>query len=247
MVNSRDIEFNAMELRKKFKIENELYVSIEEILESIDDITIVNIKMSDRISGLCIRTGNNKIIAVNSSLSLGRQRFTIAHELCHLYYHDEGCYVCSKDFSDDKSLKNIEYEADMFASYFLAPYYLLTEKFRELKNDKNDLMTICVKLEQCFGMSHLSLIRRLHDNKLITIGEYNNLAVRKPISFSQKAGLSTKLYEPTNINKTVGKYVRLSNELLDNGLISNSKYEELLLDAFREDLVYGSELVDVID
>ena len=42
--------------------------------------------MSENISGLCIKEGKNKIIAINSNSSKGRQRFTIAHELCHYYY-----------------------------------------------------------------------------------------------------------------------------------------------------------------
>ena len=36
-----------------------------------------------------------------------------------------------------------------------------------------------------------------------------------------------------------GKYIKIAEELKDKNLISKGKYEELLLDAFRGDIVYG--------
>ena len=47
---------------------------------------------------------------------------------------------------------------------------------------------------------------------------------------------------------TYGRYIKRAEDLLSRGLISDGKYEELLLEAFRADLVYGldegGELVD---
>ena len=40
-----------------------------------------------------------------------------------------------------------------------------------------------------------------------------------------------------------GRYIKQAEELLKRGLISDGKYEELLLEAFRADLVYGLEEV----
>lgn len=40
---------------------------------------------------------------------------------------------------------------------------------------------------------------------------------------------------------TIGKYIKLAEQLMDNGLISDGKYEELLMSAFRSDIVFGSE------
>ena len=42
---------------------------------------------------------------------------------------------------------------------------------------------------------------------------------------------------------TYGRYIKQAEELLKRGLISDGKYEELLLEAFRADLVYGLEEV----
>ena len=40
---------------------------------------------------------------------------------------------------------------------------------------------------------------------------------------------------------TYGHYIHQAEQLISKGLISHGKYEELLLDAFRSDRVYGSE------
>ena len=75
--------------------------------------------LGDNISGMCVRDGQVKLIAVNSSMSYGRQRFSLAHELYHLYFDDEsGFNVCAKNFDSNSES---EKRADQFASYFLAP------------------------------------------------------------------------------------------------------------------------------
>jgi len=46
----------------------------------------------------------------------------------------------------------------------------------------------------------------------------------------------------------IGRYIKRAEELLNRGLISDGKYEELLLEAFRADLVYGlDEGGDLVD
>ncbi|WP_207669558.1 hypothetical protein [Caproiciproducens galactitolivorans] len=39
-----------------------------------------------------------------------------------------------------------------------------------------------------------------------------------------------------------GYYIQQAEKALEQGLISNGKYNELLLSAFRSDLVYGEEI-----
>ena len=43
-----------------------------------------------------------------------------------------------------------------------------------------------------------------------------------------------------NSNSTYGKYIKLAEELKDKDAISQGKYEEILLNGFRSDIVYGS-------
>ena len=77
--------------------------------------------------------------------------------------------------------------------------------------------------------------------------EYDVFAMEKPSRLSAYYGLSNHLFLPSNINQTSGKYIRKVNKLYQNNKISTGKYEELLLDAFRDDLVYGDYIDGGID
>ncbi|HBR29854.1 MAG TPA: hypothetical protein DD734_08105 [Firmicutes bacterium] len=49
--------------------------------------------MGDHLSGMCIKNDGNPIIAINFSMSVGRQRFSMAHELVQPYpTSDEDLY-----------------------------------------------------------------------------------------------------------------------------------------------------------
>jgi len=79
-------------------------------------------------------------IAYNSKLnSKGRIRFTEAHELGHYVLHrqQQEKFLCSKDdMLERPNEENIEYQADLFASYLLMPL----DDFRsQLKGSKINL------------------------------------------------------------------------------------------------------------
>ncbi|MCD8501306.1 MAG: ImmA/IrrE family metallo-endopeptidase [Bacillaceae bacterium] len=124
-------------------------IDIFSLLQSNEDLSIVFYPMSSRISGICIREGNNKLIGINSNSTYGRQRFTLAHELYHLFFHEDfKSIISSSDLENNKDPQEIE--ADMFASYFLAPYEALNDfiinrlRKGKLSLDLNDI----VKIEQ---------------------------------------------------------------------------------------------------
>ncbi|MGH4138749.1 hypothetical protein [Clostridium sp.] len=67
-----------------------------------------------------------------------------------------------------------------------------------------------------------------------------------------RLGYDDKLYKASEEERkyfSIGEYVQKVEELKERDLISNGKYEELLLDAFRADIVYnlGSEGVELYD
>jgi hypothetical protein len=87
----------------------------------------------------------------------------------------------------------------------------------------------------------------LKEENLITLNEYEEYKEEKPSKHAIFLGFDIDLYLPTNVNKVVGKYIKLAIELNEKELISQGKYEELLLSAFREDLVYGEISYGSID
>ncbi len=238
-----EINSSAISLRREFGIDIYSPVDIFSLTNNSDDLTIVFYPMSERVSGICIRDENNKIIAVNSNTTYGRQRYTIAHELYHLYYHENfKSIVCSKDLEKDKD--PMEKEADMFASYFLAPYEALREYVKNKLRKQNNLeIEDVVRIEQHFGLSRQATLWRLINEGYLTPEKADTMKYRI-ISSALKLGFDDKLYLPSPEHKqyaTLGKYIKLVEELKEKEMISAGKYEELLLNGFRGDMVYGLE------
>ena len=82
-----------------------------------------------------------------------------------------------------------------------------------------------------------------------TGNDYLTIAVRR---LAESLGYSSDLYRPLPKDKqymTYGHYINQAEQLISKGLISYGKYDELLMDAFRSDMVYGNgeEEGDVID
>lgn len=240
------IEINsaAISLRREFGIDIYSPVDIFSLINNRDDLTLVFYPMSERISGICVRDENNKIIAVNSNTTYGRQRFTIAHELYHLFFHEDfKSIVCSKDLEKEKD--PMEKEADMFASYFLAPYEALRDYIKNRLRRQNSSLEIAdiVRIEQHFGLSRQATLWRLINEGYLTVEKAETMK-RGIISSALKLGFDEKLYLPSPEEKqytTLGKYIKLAEELKEKEIISTGKYEEILLNGYRGDMVYGLE------
>ena len=240
-----EINSDAVNLRKHFGEDAYSPLDVFALINNSEDLTVVFYPMSERISGMSIRGENIKLIAVNSLLTYGRQRFTMAHELCHLFYHENfKSIICGKDLDQNK--EPLEKEADLFAAYFLAPYESLQDFIRtKLKKEKSHLeVNDVVKIEQHYGLSRQAALWRLKNDGYLSSKEVD--AMKTGIILSAiKLGFDVKLYLPTPPEKqynTLGRYIQLAEALREKERISNGKYEELLLNAFRGDIIYGLNL-----
>ncbi len=86
---------------------------------------------------------------------------------------------------------------------------------------------------------------RLIDDSYLTYKEAEEMKTGI-VSSAAKYGYSNEIYFPPPEEKqymTFGKYIKIAEELREKSLISKGKYEELLLDAFRSDIVYGLDEV----
>ena len=233
---------DAVQLRLDLGEDRNSPIDIFSLIHKYSDLTLVFHPMSKSLSGMCIRDGTNKVIGVNSNSTYGRQRFTVAHELYHLFFQEKyKSIICPADIGLSKDVQ--EKEADSFASYFLAPYDALALFVRDLKGEQPysiDLDDV-VRIEQHFAMSRQATLWRLVNDKYITLRKANTMRSGVKAS-AMRLGYDTTLYSPTPEHKTYatyGKYIRLAEELKAQDLISDGKYDELLLDAFRADIVYG--------
>jgi len=238
-----DLWKKALTLRKKLGKDAASPVDIFSMAHSVERLTIVLYPMGSNLSGMCVKSRTCAVIAVNSSMSVGRQRFSLAHELYHLYYDDDYLTaICAKRLGSEKAKEN---QADQFASYLLMPPDALADMINRTKKNKTDRLSVenLVRLEQYFGVSRQAILYRLIEDGEITQQEAESM--RQGIIWSALSlGYDDTLYKPLPANKqymTYGFYIQQANEAFKKGLISSGKYEELLLSAYRHDLVYGDE------
>jgi Zn-dependent peptidase ImmA (M78 family) len=229
----------AGELRQQLSGDEHSRIDVFQLAHTIASLTLVFYPMSERISGMCMRGSGDVLIAINSAMTHGRQRFSMAHELYHYFYDEMDTVICASDIGESSA---VERNANIFASFFLAPPAALSTAIKELKKAKPALgLSDVIKLEQFFGMSRQAMLIRLIDEGELspedTVPMRNNV-----ISNAMALGYDDTLYRPLpegKDRKTYGRYIKRAEELLQRGLISDGKYEELLLEAFRADLVYG--------
>ncbi|WP_084630583.1 helix-turn-helix domain-containing protein [Desulfovibrio aminophilus] len=190
-------------------------------------------KLDDsNISGIFIKhVTAGKCILVNFYEDIYRQRFTVAHEVCHALIDNKYSYNISKDNDSKKSL--IEIRANNFASEFLLPSALLKE-FASSLAVGND--------EQIIGIAN-----RLQVNPI-------SLA----IALSEKCGISAELKEyigSLKINRTVkndpelsgaysARYLSAKENVLQRGL--SSFYVNLCIDAYEQGIISLNRLSYVL-
>lgn len=126
-------------------------------------------------------------IVVNSDTTLGRQHFTLTHELAHVYFHSQ---------LDDASISmpgapvGRERFADAFAAEFLVPadaLHRLVDELSDWERELSDPVAV-VHLQRLFGVSYAALLRRLLHARLISQDSYQDLRRYSPSRLAQALG-----------------------------------------------------------
>lgn len=243
MINKMELSSMASSIRRNLGEDELSPIDIFSITQSIESLTLVFYPLGKNISGTCFRGDLSSVIAINSDMSIGRQRYSLAHELYHLYYdRDIPSTICSSKIgSGDENEK----KADQFASYFLMPPAALYEAIQKYKKsvDRPLLIEEIIRLEQYFGISHQAMLIRLMEENEISSADAASMQ-SGIINIATKLGFDVSIYKPSPEDKkmrVLGHYICQTEKLLQADIISIGKYEELLLDAFRDDIVFGEE------
>lgn len=241
MKSAQELNSLALEMRRQWGEDGYVPIDIFAIVNGWKEkkITIVRYPLSKRISGMCTKVDDDIIICLNSATSVGRQRFTLAHELYHIFYEEiSGRVICDMSMGDDKS--DSEREADMFAGYLLMPYDALFQYSNKFFSKWS--LDRVIDAEQFFQISHMAMIFRLEKDRFVdsrTADSYKNVTVSREAA---RLGYGKELYLPQPEGKkyfTTGEYVRKIEHLTEKDKISDGKREELLLEGFRADIVYN--------
>lgn len=240
----------ASMLRRRLGADNDSPLDILALAAGIENLTLVHYPMGENLSGICLK-GEDSVIAINSAMSLGRRRFSLARELYHMWHGKESAlFVSAKAIG---SGGESEKRADTFASFALMPPLALETKADALASRREDgklTFDDVIHIEQHFGASHQATVIRLKDSPRMKRSLVEPFLSRNPSERARILGYGTELYKPLPAGRqchTTGRYIFLAGILREKGLISEGKYEELLLAAFRPDMVFGGDDGCVLD
>lgn len=125
-------------------------VSLQKVLDYVktqQDLEVLKYDLGKKVSGMLVMLGESATIGFNSEHSWVRRRFTIAHELGHLYMG----HTC-----DGHDGSNKETEANQFAAELLVPLIFIKKDFA-LQRDLDVLAkkyivskeALCIHLMEC--------------------------------------------------------------------------------------------------
>lgn len=235
---------NAIEFRRSHGLDLSEALTLDRLLMRLGVLTVFR-PLSAHFSGMAIKNSHgDRYILINSSHPIGKQHFTICHELYHLYIQDNFSFmVCDTGKFDYKSNRH-EYFADLFAANLLMPEAAISELIppEEEVKDKIKLETL-IKVEQYLGSSRSALLYRLKSLGYIsqrTVEQYK----RNVKKSARLHGKSVALYEPDLREDHIGDYGDIARELFEANKISEGHYSSLLLD-LGVDITNLEDTVDV--
>jgi len=222
------LQKNASIFRERNGISSSEAIRLKSFLLKLNVLTIFK-PLSENFSGMSLKINeNSRFILINSNHSIGRQHFTIAHELYHLFIQEKfEIHQCKTGLFDTRNKE--EYNADYFASCLLMPENGINEMIpdEELKNGKVSLQSV-IKLEQYFSVSRTSILLRLRMLGLLDTKTYEYLKSFKATESAQLYGYNTTLYKSGNHNVIIGDYGEKAKKLFDKEKISEGHYLELM-------------------
>lgn len=184
--------------------------------------------LSDGLFGLSLLTPDkrHRFMLVNSNSRRGRQHFTIAHELFHLYYDENPkAHFCGLSVDTDPT----ERSANLFASALLMPKDGLLQNIpSEEIVSKNVSMDTLLRIEHLYGVSHHTLVLRLKELHIVSPSYADELL---SVSITQEAalrGYDINLYSKGNEGLVIGDFGSKARKLFDEERISEGHYLELL-------------------
>jgi Zn-dependent peptidase ImmA (M78 family) len=228
-----DLELKANEFRQQNGLNPSEAIRLKSLLLK-NNVLSVFLPLNTDFSGMAVKMNETKkpkrFMLVNCTHTLGRQHFTICHELYHLYIQENFKSEKTGIILFDKQGDPDEYKANIFASYLLLPtngILQMTPK-NERKKNKITLRTI-LSIEQYYSSSRSALLTRLLRMGLIDKTLQMQFAVDK-IKNAMLYGFPTDLYQAGNEGLVIGNYGTLAREVFDKGLVSESAYFSLLED-----------------
>lgn len=227
-LNLETAEMLAAKMRGELlRVSDSEPINMKTMLRQLNVMTIYR-PLSDRLFGLSLQTHDrkHKFMLVNSNSRRGRQHYTIAHELYHLYYDDNPkAHFCKYSTQTDSA----ERSANLFASALLMPKEGLLQNVpsEEIVRKEVSIDTL-LRMEQLYGVSHTSLVLRLKELRVINPAYSEKMLALSVTYEAALRGFDSDLYSPGNEGVVIGDFGTKAHKLFEEERISEGHYVELL-------------------
>ncbi|MCD8394888.1 MAG: ImmA/IrrE family metallo-endopeptidase [Bacteroidales bacterium] len=220
------VEKQVVDFRNKYGLSATEPVLVKSLLLRLGVLTLYR-PLSDGFSGMSLKDlKGNRFMLVNSNDPIGRQHFTIGHELYHLFVEENPQpHICQLGGKKDESEKC----ADLFASILLMPEAAILQMMpdEEVANDRVSMATV-LRLEHYFSVSRTALLNRLESIGRIAKKDKEALQSVPVKESAQEMGYDTALYNKGNAGLIIGELGAKAKRLFEEGRISEGHYIEVL-------------------
>jgi Zn-dependent peptidase ImmA (M78 family) len=228
-----NLELQANDFRQQNGLNLTEAIRIKSLLQKLNILTVY-LPLSNDFSGMAVKfissENSKRFLLINCNHTIGRQHFTICHELYHLFYQNDFKSEKSNAGTFNKSGDPEEYNADIFASFLLLPTNGVLQLIPENERIKNKItLRTILAIEHYYSCSRNALLNRLYNMKLIDRDTFTENKT-DVIKYATLYGYNTDLYQPGNEGMVIGDYGSLARELFDKGIVSESSYFTLLED-----------------
>jgi len=234
--NESQIKLAAEKLREEWKLGKQPISSLTELIES-KGILLVYIKTRDKfdgVSGFLIGNPPNNtnypyiaIKEIDKDTNKCRLRFSLAHELAHLYLNIQNTNVP----------KTINKYCDTFASEFLLPESELLEEVKSMDFSKFKELPInlLLNIQYKWGISVEAIVYKLNALKLITRNQYEKFWMWHNKDENQNMIKKFGYCNNSEISFTMKNYILAAKE---RGIIQDWLANELLtITAIKEPII----------
>lgn len=202
---AEDAENAALELRKAWNLGLDAIPNLIETLED-NDLKVCQAVADASFDGLAACRDDISIIIINKNVSdVPRRRFTIAHELAHLFFEIMAV--------SDKEKENL---CHRFAGAFLIPKEVMFREFGRKRG--NFSLQELTELKKEYGISLKAIIRRAFELEIITASKYKSVC----IEFSKRGWNANEPGEYRG-EEEPKRFQRLLYRALAEGLVTVSK------------------------
>lgn len=229
------MSLHSIELAKKqaseFRSSHGLNSSEPFLIESFlikENLLTIFMPLSENFSGMALKYEDKRGILINSNQSIGRQHFSIAHELYHLYVQQDFQPKPSSAGAFNKQDPD-EFAADQFAVFLLMPEDGILKLIPnvEIGTKRLGLRTI-FKISSYFRVSLQATWIRLEKLGYVNRSykaEFDELVKQTSIkTLSDQFGGDTTLYQKGREGHLVGDLAQMSKKLFENDVISEISY-----------------------